>query len=111
MRADIRNRTAIVSAAIVLLLGAVTGAFAYVKFYRALPAPAFVSDEEHFLFGSIGTEAGQGIPYWIWLVLPRIFPEYLPGPGGYASIGLLGKDGHEMPVGLSKVTVGYPRVA
>ena len=28
------------------------------------------------------------MPYWIWLVLPRIFPEYLPGPGGYASLGI-----------------------
>ncbi|MDH4063694.1 MAG: cytochrome c, partial [Acidobacteriota bacterium] len=33
-----------------------------------------------------------------------------PGPGGYASIGILGRDGHEMPIGLSKVTVGFPRV-
>ena len=80
------------------------------KFFRALPPPDFTSDEEHFLFGSIGTEAEQGVPYWIWLVLPRIFPEYLPGPGGYASLGILGKDGHEMPIGLSKVTVGFPRV-
>ena len=43
-------------------------------------------------------------------MLPRIFPEYLPGPGGYASIGILSKDGHEMPIGLSKVTIGFPRV-
>ncbi len=28
------------------------------------------------------------MPYWIWLVLPRIFPGSLPGPGGYASLGL-----------------------
>jgi hypothetical protein len=50
------------------------------------------------------------VPYWIWLVLPRLFPEHLPGPGGYASIGVLARDGHEMPIGLSKVTVGFPRV-
>src|SRR6266550_2357800 len=51
--------------------------------------------------------AEQGIPYWIWLVLPRIFPENLQGPGGYASIGVLSRDGqHEMPIGLSKVTIG-----
>ena len=34
----------------------------------------------------------------------------LPGPGGYASLGILSRDGHEMPVGFSKVTVGFPRV-
>src|SRR5262249_48087582 len=51
-----------------------------------------------------------GVPYWIWLVLPRIFPEYLPGPGGDASLGLLAKDGHGLPGGFSKVTIGVPRV-
>ena len=25
-----------------------------------------------------------GIPYWIFYVLPRMFPDKLPGPGGYA---------------------------
>ncbi len=84
--------------------------FVYNRFFREEPAPYFESDEEHFLYGSVGTEAEQGVPYWIWLVLPRIFPEYLPGPGGYASIGVLARDGHEMPIGLSKVTVGFPRV-
>ena len=48
-------------------------------FFREEPAPYFASDEEHFLFGSVGTESRQGVPYWIWLVLPRIFPEHLPG--------------------------------
>src|SRR5262245_53674864 len=95
---------------VLALLLVVGGIFTYNHFFREEPAPYFASDEEHFLYGSIGTEAEQGIPYWIWLVLPRVFPEYLPGPGGYASLGFLGKDGHEMPVGLSKVTVGFPRV-
>src|SRR4029434_607314 len=65
---------------------------------------------DHFLFGSIGTERTDGVPYWVWLLLPRLFPGFLPGAGGYASVGLLAKDGHEMPIGLSKVTVGFPRV-
>ena len=100
-----------VTALILLVLVAVGGAVGYVKFFREEPAPYFASDEDHFLFGSVGTEEQQGIPYWIWLVLPRIFPEYLPRPGGYASLGILAKDGHEMPIGLSKVTIGFPRVA
>ncbi len=95
---------------ILLALVVLGGAIAYVGFLREEPAPYFASDEDHFLFGSIGTEAQDGIPYWIWLVLPRVFPEHLPGPGGYASLGLLAKDAHEMPVGLTKVTIGYPRV-
>ena len=74
------------------------------------PAPAFESDEDHFLFGSIGAEERTGVPYWIWLVLPRIFPEHLPAPGGYAALGIPWKEGYEMPVGLTKVAGGQPRV-
>jgi len=93
-----------------VVVGAIIGGVTYVKLFRESPAPYFASDEEHFLFGSMGTEAEEGVPYWIWLVLPRLFPEHLPRPGGYATLGMLGKDGHEMPVGFSKVTVGVPRV-
>ncbi|MEZ5289687.1 MAG: c-type cytochrome [Vicinamibacterales bacterium] len=93
-----------------LAFGSLGAWVVYAKFFRQAPPPYFASDEEHFLYGSVGTEAEQGVPYWIWLVLPRIFPEYLPNPGGYASIGILGTDGHEMPIGLSKVTIGFPRV-
>ena len=103
------RRQRLVVMAIALLVAA-GGLFTYNRFFREQAPPYFESDEDHFLYGSVGTEPGQGVPYWIWLVLPRIFPEYLPGPGGYASIGVLARDGHEMPIGLSKVTVGFPRV-
>jgi len=96
---------------VLVLLAALGGLFVYEQFFRAEPAPFFASDEDHFLYGSVGTEPGQGVPYWIWVVLPRIFPEYLPRPGGYAAVGLLARDGHEMPIGLSRVTVGFPRVS
>ncbi len=75
---------------VIALLAAIGGLFVYNRFFREKPPPYFASDEEHFLYGSVGTEPDQGVPYWIWLVLPRIFPEYLPAPGGYASIGILG---------------------
>ena len=97
---------AIAAMAIALLVGSV----AYMKLYREQPAPHFESDEDHFLFGSVGTEREQGIPYWVWLVLPRIFPEYLPRPGGYAALGMVSREGTEIPAGFSRVTIGYPRV-
>ena len=99
-----------VVAIVALAMGAIAGVIAYVKLYRAQPARVFASDEDHFLFGSIGTEREHGIPYWIWLVLPRIFPEHLPRPGGYAALGIASRQGEEMPVGFSRVTIGYPRV-
>jgi len=94
---------------VLLVLGVISGVFVYNHFFRTR-TPVFASDEDHFLFGSIGTEDTDGIPYWLWLVLPRIFPEYLPSPGGYASLGVLSKEGNEMPVGFSKATIGYERV-
>jgi hypothetical protein len=66
--------------------------------------------EANFLHGSIGAEGEAGIPYWIVVVLPRIFDDLLPGPGGYASLGLPWKEGTELPAGFSKKTVGFDRV-
>jgi hypothetical protein len=97
----------LVGLAVLALAGAL---FAYDRFFREADPPVFASDQDHFLFGSIGTEAEQGVPYWIWLVLPRVFPDLLPRPGGYASLGLLSRADADMPIGLSKVTVGFPRV-
>src|SRR5437667_421352 len=108
--AVLKSRRFRIIGAVLLVLAVFGGIFAYNNFFRTPPPPFFASDEDHFLFGSIGTEETDGIPYWIWLVLPRIFPEYLPAPGGYASLGMLSKDGHEMPIGLSKVTIGFERV-
>lgn len=96
--------------AILAVMGAIAGSVAYVKLSRELPEPQFASDEDHFLFASVGNEREHGIPYWVWLVLPRIFPEHLPRPGGYSALGIVGMDGREMPAGFSKVTIGYPRV-
>src|SRR5215218_2007677 len=74
------------------------------------PAEIVGDPRENFLYGSIGGENEAGLPYWILMVLPRIFPEYLPGPGGYASLGLPWEEGKEFPAGFSKKTVLFPRV-
>jgi hypothetical protein len=92
---------------------AIAGVVVWDKIFRSVPQPASitVTQRDDFLYGSIGGEESAGIPYWIWLALPRIFPEYLPGPGGYASLGFSWEETSEMPAGFSKKTVGYVRVA
>jgi hypothetical protein len=40
-----------------------------------------------------------------------MFPEKLPGPGGYASLGVAWEQGQELPIGFTKKTIGFPRVA
>jgi hypothetical protein len=57
--------------------------------------------EEHFKYGSIGSELANGVPYWILKVLPSLFPDKLPGQG-YASLGFIEEQGRDLPIGFSK---------
>jgi hypothetical protein len=65
--------------------------------------------EEHFKYGSIGSEPINGIPYWIWKALPQVFPDKLPDKG-YASLGFLQEPGKDLPIGFSKRRVFVDRV-
>lgn len=95
----------------VTLLTVLIACLVYVKFFRRIEQPYEPGTVGHFKYGSIGVEENSGIPYWIWVVLPRVFPEHLPGPGGYTSLGIVWEPGEEMPVGFSKKHIGYDRVA
>lgn len=67
--------------------------------------------EEQFKYGSIGAEDQEGIPYWIWQVLPRMFADKLP-PGGYAALGMIYEPDHDTPIGFAKKRIwGVERVA
>jgi hypothetical protein len=75
-----------------------------------LELPVVYNDiQEHFKYGSIGSEPVNGIPYWIWRVLPEMFPEKLPGKG-YASLGFVNEPGREVPIGISRRKVIIDRV-
>ena len=58
----------------------------------------------HFKYGSVGTEGRVGLPYWIWRVLPDVFPDKLPNrPGqGYERLGFVSEGApHGRPIGTS----------
>jgi hypothetical protein len=99
--------------AVAVLVVFVAGLAAWYKLYRDVPQPSWITADQRdaFLYGSVGAERTAGIPYWVWLVLPRICPEHLPGQGGYAALGRPWEEGKEMPAGFAKKTVGYVRVA
>ncbi len=103
----------IATAAVILVLIAGVAFVGWYKFFREEPQPAWVTadPDTRFKYGSIGAEWDAGIPYWIFYVLPRMFPEKLPGPGGYASFGVPWEEGQELPVGFTKKVIGFPRVA
>jgi mono/diheme cytochrome c family protein len=107
-----RTKQKIIRCLIIIFVLAVTaGGFTWYKFFREEPEPVWANQSERFKYGSIGAEATRGIPFYIWLVLPRLFPEYVPGPGGYKAFGLVWEEGHEMPAGFTKRVIGFPRVA
>ena len=93
---------------VVLVLLGVAG-MAWFYLFRAVQTH-YAAVEEQFKYGSIGTEQKEGIPYWIWLVLPRVFADQLPATGGYTSFGFVWEDGRETPIGFAKKTIGFPRI-
>lgn len=108
-------------AAALLVLGSL--AYGGYKFFRVAPQvvcgdveeankAALCADpeEEMFKYGSLGAEADRGVPYPIFHVLPRVFGDLLPGPGGYRSLGIPWEEGRELPVGFAKKTMGFPRI-
>ncbi len=101
--------------AIALLVVAVVGAgfTLWYKLDRRVPQPVWITTQPRaaFLYGWVDTDGTAGLPYWIWLVLPRIFPEYVGQPGGYAAFGIPWEEGREMPAGFAKQTIGYVRVS
>ena len=94
---------------VVVILGALVGIVGWYKLFREEPLH-YAAIEDQFKYGSIGAENQGGIPYWIFMVLPRMFPEHLPGPGGYSSFGFAWEEGHELPIGFTKKTIGFERV-
>lgn len=72
--------------------------------------PQYTDINNHFKYGSIGGASTMGIPYWIWQVMPVMFPEYLPTkdyatPGtGYTQLGFIQESGQDLPIGFAKNT-------
>src|SRR5947208_3512556 len=84
----------VVAVALVLLVSFVT---------RDQPEQ-FADIRDHFKYGSIGSDTDNGVPYWIWRVLPKVFPDLLPDRegDGYARVGFVYEaPGRDRPIGTS----------
>jgi mono/diheme cytochrome c family protein len=60
--------------------------------------------EDHFKYGSIGTEKTVGVPFPLWRVLPLVFEDKLPTrPGtGYERLGFINEGaGRDRPIGTT----------
>lgn len=112
MQTSRRRRVKVVFALLLLAAAAIA-----VVVYRRLTddKPVDHADiREHFKYGSTGGERGWkqqfgfGIPYWIWVALPELFPDLLPDgqPGrGYSSFGMIYEADRDprfdLPIGMS----------
>jgi hypothetical protein len=65
--------------------------------------------QDHFKYGSIGSEPGVSLlrpvggvlpPYWVFRALPTICRDRLPG--GYADFGFIVEPNQDLPVGVSR---------
>ena len=72
---------------------------------RKGPPAVFKDPETHFKYGAIGLK--QGFPYYLWVVMPEVFSDLLPRPGGWDVFGFI-DEGRGYPVGFARQTVGYP---
>jgi len=101
----------------VLIAALVLGLTTWVLFFRDISQPHIADPVDLFNHGSIGNERAQGLPYWIWRVLPEVFPEKLPQTpentkGRWTALGVHWPEGQDLPVGFSQKTLGViPRVA
>jgi hypothetical protein len=93
---------------VALVLGAAVGVWAMVSL--GVDRPATYDDiEEHFKYGSIGSEPGVSLlspvggalpPYWVLSALPAICSD--KAPNGYASFGFIVEPGKDRPIGISR---------
>ena len=80
----------------------VAGGILYLRYNPNRPV-TYDDIEEHFKYGSIGSDLENGLPLRVLQVLPRMFPEYLPkeGPRDYTAFGFIQEPGKALPIGFS----------
>ena len=70
---------------------------------------AYENIDEHFKYGSIGSEPGGSLlspiggvlpPYWVVTALPSVCSDTLPN--GYATFGFITEPGKDLPIGISR---------
>ncbi len=96
---------------LLFLITGITLVFLYLVWSRVSDSPVdYPNIVDHFKYGSIGSEAATGIPYWIWKALPELFADKLPGKG-YASLGFIQEEGQDRPVGFSSRRLFIDRIS
>lgn len=109
--------------ALLLFLAMVIGGAALVWWKFLTPGEQLLADDQAaFKYGSLNGELLAGIPYPIFMILPRVFPDLIEkhaaagwGPekarhGGYGAFGFPWEPGERLPIGFSIRKLGFERV-
>src|SRR5690348_2583410 len=113
------TRRVLVAVALAAVLAVAIFAVFWWKFLRSVDQSELASAEDRFKYGSLGAELVTGIPYPIFMVLPRVFPDLVEryakegfgpekaGHGGWGAFGLAWDEGQRLPIGFSIKQVGF----
>lgn len=115
------TRRALVALAATLLLIAGGAGLVWSKFLSD-GGQELADDDARFKYGSLNAELLAGIPYPIFMILPRVFPDLVEkhakagwgpdkaGHGGYGAFGFPWEAGERLPIGFSIRKRGFERV-
>jgi mono/diheme cytochrome c family protein len=110
LKLKVRSKTVWATVIVLAVLGGFVGYQLWSRLLRKYPDISYASQQDHWKHGAIGLDNASRVPYYIWKVIPQMFPEKFPGPGGWASFGFIMEDGSDLPVGFSLRHIGYPAV-
>ncbi len=87
------------------------GGWLYYDYHRDFAEEHFDDPVKQFKYGSTGGDRLAGIPAGIFMALPQLCREYLPGEG-WQSLGFVFEPGMDRPAGTSKRhSLGFDRIA
>ena len=107
MSSGLRRAIGYLVIALIVVL-AVVAAWLIVNLRTDRPV-TYAAIEDHFKYGSIGSEPGGSLlnpvggvlpPYWVFKSLPSICSDKLPD--GYGTFGFVMEPGHDLPIGVSR---------
>ena len=104
----LRSPVDLILATLVVVVGGLFAYGVYVNLIKAEPDVVYQDPADQYKFGAIGLSMANRIPEYVWNVLPEVCPDLLPGPGGWASLGIIYEEGKDLPVGFARRKMGYP---
>ena len=103
-------------AAVMVLVTLAIFAAGLAQFFLSPVLKSYAADEEFFKYGSIGNDGAAGVPYPLWVAMPKVCANHMPpGAKGYEAFGFLWEGGRDRstgtPVGFSRAKVGVERMS